>query len=935
MSSPKLAEESSMKATRPRLSEQRPGPSRDPAAAFFAADAAASQTTPPTTPGVPPTTPPGAPKPQRQPKAPRKPEATSKVAAAAAARTARAAAPTPSSSAAASAPATRPPAPRDTTPAPAYSAAVSAPRATATAPAPRAPAPAPGPASRAAASAPAARDAAPVHAPRAAAPAPAYSATVSAPPPSTVAPAPTTATTPGTPLLRVPSPSRFPPPTNLNPPFSAAPSAAKKRQGGATPPPHSLPRLDLSPMDTASAASPPLVATTRPTTPTSPNDGAAPLPATKSGKRYPPLIVEEMPDWPTHFRKLRTLLGHHVNARPLSKGIIFTPRDEEEYRVVQRYLGEQNRTNGLVWFCYGLPAERSLKVAIRGLPANTAPADIEQDLREKGFLPEFFRQIRARSGRPGCIFHAQLQRTAGITPLLLRPGAAGRGQRSATGARGSGTHRSTATAPKPASVAPNHTPPASASGTGRSQPLAKIAKARTPLIAPTVRSISGRHATRRPEWRRALAPPYQPQRSPAAAFNGVLRTGHFPRPWKQGRVIMIPKPGKNILRPESYRPITLLPTVSKVFEKLLLPHLTPHIQPRDEQFGFRPEHSTTLQLARVLHQAAAAFNKKEHTVAVFLDMEKAFDRVWHPGLLYKLSTSTIPRRIVKIVATFLEDRRFHVAVEDAVSTDRPILAGVPQGSCLSPVCYGRYTDDIPASEGVTLALYADDAAFITSSIRLSHAAHKAQCALEALPPWLKQWRLSVNVAKTQAIAISRKVLMPPRLTLLGQAVEWTPTVKYLGVTIDRRLTMAPHVRNVIAQTRAARTLLGPVLQSRLSLRVKLGVYKTYVRSRLTYAAPAWYALVGECNRKRLDSQQSLSLRAVVGAPRYVRNDVIARDLKVEPLRDFVTRLTGRMFERADQSRFGHLRDIAPYHARPPDHRGLPRELAPAAPVTPD
>lgn len=195
---------------------------------------------------------------------------------------------------------------------------------------------------------------------------------------------------------------------------------------------------------------------------------------------------------------------------------------------------------------------------------------------------------------------------------------------------------------------------------------------------------------------------------------------------------MLPKPGKNILLPGSYRPITLLSTTSKLFEKLLLLHIMPHLQPRDEQFGFRAGHSTTHQLARVLHDLAVAHNKRERTVAVFLDMEKAVDRVWHAGLLYKLSTSTTPRRVVRIVNTFLQDRRFQVAVESALSTERPIHAGVPQGSCLSPVCYSWYTDDIPVTDGVKLALYADDAAYLSTSMSGPHAVTKMQHTLDAL-----------------------------------------------------------------------------------------------------------------------------------------------------------------------------------------------------------
>ncbi|XP_047527770.1 uncharacterized protein LOC125064655 [Vanessa atalanta] len=138
--------------------------------------------------------------------------------------------------------------------------------------------------------------------------------------------------------------------------------------------------------------------------------------------------------------------------------------------------------------------------------------------------------------------------------------------------------------------------------------------------------------------------------------------------------------------------------------------------------------------------------------------------------------------------------------------------------------------------------------------------------------------------------------------------------------------MRHHVKNVVAQTRTARTLLRPILASHLPLRVKLCVYKAYIRTRLTYAAPAWYALTSETSRKSLRAQQSLALRTITGAPRYVRNAVIARDLHIESLDDYVRRLSTSMFARADGAPSQHLRGIAPYHRRPPDPRGLPRDL---------
>lgn len=156
-------------------------------------------------------------------------------------------------------------------------------------------------------------------------------------------------------------------------------------------------------------------------------------------------------------------------------------------------------------------------------------------------------------------------------------------------------------------------------------------------------------------------------------------------------------------------------------------------------YGFRTE-----QFARVLLRMSIALHKREHAVAVLFDMQKAFDRVWHAatGLICKLSMSTTPRRIVKKVFTVLRDRHCRVTVNGVVSIERSIKSGVPQGTCLSHMCYSRYTDDIVAVGGTILASYADGICGV-----------KMQWALDALPPWLKDWRHTVNVAKTPPISV--------------------------------------------------------------------------------------------------------------------------------------------------------------------------------------
>lgn len=421
-------------------------------------------------------------------------------------------------------------------------------------------------------------------------------------------------------------------------------------------------------------------------------------------------------------------------------------------------------------------------------------------------------------------------------------------------------------------------------------------------------------------------------------FNGILRTGHFPSTWKTGKVIVLPKPGKDRRQPASYRPITLLSHIAKLFERLLLRRLRPHLTPRDEQFGFRTQHSTTLQLTRVLHHLACEDNMGRRSVAVFLDVEKAFDRVWHEGLIHKMTRTTTPPALIRIVASFLADRQFFVTVENASSGHKKINAGVPQGSCVSPILYAAFTDDIPVLEdllpgerGVMLSLFADDSAYIASSRRATIAAGRIQRVLDILPEWLDKWRMAVNVGKTAALLTGsqHRATRPRPLQLRGQDVKWEKTVKYLGVLIDTKLSMRSQTTHAVHQAKAARALLGPVLRSKLPLRTKVGIYKTYIRTRLTYAAPAWYALCPASQKKRLQVVQNVTLRMISGAGRYVRNDVIGRDLKTETVGEFVVRLSRGMFDRADNSPHPHLNNIAPHHARPPDvrnWRALPRDL---------
>ena len=147
-------------------------------------------------------------------------------------------------------------------------------------------------------------------------------------------------------------------------------------------------------------------------------------------------------------------------------------------------------------------------------------------------------------------------------------------------------------------------------------------------------------------------------------------------------------------RKTSYRPISLLPTLSKLFEKLFLRRLKPIIERnnliRSHQFGFRHHHSTIDQVYRITNVIESALEKRQVCSAVFLDISQAFDKVWHLGLLYKLRCH-LPSSYCDLLESYLTDRFFRIKQDDVYSNLQIIQSDVPQGSILGPILYLRFT----------------------------------------------------------------------------------------------------------------------------------------------------------------------------------------------------------------------------------------------------
>jgi hypothetical protein len=212
------------------------------------------------------------------------------------------------------------------------------------------------------------------------------------------------------------------------------------------------------------------------------------------------------------------------------------------------------------------------------------------------------------------------------------------------------------------------------------------------------------------------------------------------------------KPGKDTAPPSSYRPISLLDTFGKLFEKILLARILHAVNVRglmrDEQFGFRPKHSTSLQVACLVERTTRNVGEKRLTGTVFLDVAKAFNTVWIDGLLYKLILVNFPSSIIHTISSYLSGRTFEASFQTATLSRRGMRAGMAQGGLICPVIFSLYINVMSSpSHHVELALYADDTAVIATSRKPTLLVSYLESYLNDLQRWLSEWRIAITVSK--------------------------------------------------------------------------------------------------------------------------------------------------------------------------------------------
>ena len=324
-------------------------------------------------------------------------------------------------------------------------------------------------------------------------------------------------------------------------------------------------------------------------------------------------------------------------------------------------------------------------------------------------------------------------------------------------------------------------------------------------------------------------------------FEKSLATGKLPSDWTRANVSPIFKKGEKS-DPSNYRPISLTCILCKVMEHIIASNLTAHLNRHnilhDLQHGFRQKRSCETQLLQLVEDLGKQLIKGNQIDLVLLDFSKAFDKVNHLKLLFKLSQHGVKGNTLNWIRSFLLGRTQAVVLEGERSAEAPVTSGVPQGSVLGPLLFLLYINDLPQNIQSQVRLFADDTA-VYLTVTSSEDANTLQADLDTLQEWERTWDMEFNPSKCQVLHItcSRQPLQS-QYTLHGQFLESVDSAKYLGVNITQDLNWNHHINEI---TGKANRTLGFVKRNVKTKNeaVKELAYKTLVRPQVEYASSVW------------------------------------------------------------------------------------------------
>jgi len=322
-------------------------------------------------------------------------------------------------------------------------------------------------------------------------------------------------------------------------------------------------------------------------------------------------------------------------------------------------------------------------------------------------------------------------------------------------------------------------------------------------------------------------------------FNHSLVTMKFPSKWKYSHVVPVHK--KNCRNDKNnYRPISLLCNISKVMERLvhnkMYDYLTKNSLLSPLNSGFKKQDSASNQLTALYDKICKSLEEKHDVRVVFLDLSKAFDRVWHKGLLFKLRQVGITGPLLFWLNSYLTDRHQKVVIDGQSSDWIKIEAGVPQGSILGPLLFVIFINDIINELQTNIRLFADDTSLFHSIIDSLVTQRLLNQDLQKISEWAAQWLMIFNVLKNEVMTFSLRTnpLVQPPLFFDGTVLKEVTQHTHLGLTFSSNMSWKPHVDRICSRASQRNNILRK-LKFRLPRKTLENLYLSLVRPILEYA----------------------------------------------------------------------------------------------------
>ena len=357
-------------------------------------------------------------------------------------------------------------------------------------------------------------------------------------------------------------------------------------------------------------------------------------------------------------------------------------------------------------------------------------------------------------------------------------------------------------------------------------------------------------------------------------FNVSLNTASIPQDWKTNKIIPIHKSG-NCTHPLNYRPISLTSSCCKIMEHIIAKEIRIHLEFINffspTQHGFRPGFSTTTQLSLFSHDLSSVLDSRSQVDVVFLDFSKAFDKVPHSKLIYKLSKLDLNPQIVNWIRSYLSNRSQYVEIHNVKSSSLNVLSGTPQGSVISPLLFLIYINDLVQNLTVSHRLFADDCV-VYHEIKSIEDNIILQNNLNLIFDWCRTWSLPLNIAKTALLQIHRKSNpLSFNYNINSVPVHSVSNYKYLGLTFTNDLNWNLHISNICNSALTKLFYLRRQLKHSTK-NIRLLCYKTYILPILQYGCEIWDPYT-ELNIMKIEAIQNKATRFIMN--NWSRNSSIS------------------------------------------------------------